>query len=356
MILDKRSWLHEPDAKGRLLTMSRFEDTQSKYVPGLRDRGISYHSGTHATDDVRRVMRTVRRDLSCSSVMVIDSDIESLVEAARIALDEGLDVVVRPQLADAAANVVLEHLGRMATSAEQLRLEFPLRVSLLVGTEFSLTARGIVPGVHQLIRLELILRARWLLRNRIERRLNRLLEDAAAVARERFGGPVGYGAAMWEIVDHTPFDFVGVNLYRTGTDVDAYRRTVRELVTSSDKPVVVTEFGCGAQLHGDRRGPGAFRTVHWFADPPTVKPGYVRDENVQAAYLEDLIDVYADEGVSGCFAFTFCMTDFPHRPDDPRHDLDMAGFGVVAVSPSDPAMWRPKAAFHALGRSYASLS
>jgi hypothetical protein len=265
-------------------------------------------------------------------------------------------VVVRPHLPDARAAAVLEHLRVMATGAEELRAAHAGRVTLLVGTEFSLTARGIVPGPHQMLRLALILRARRLLRRRITRRVNRLLADAAVVAREHFGGPVGYGAAMWEKVDHTPFDFVGVNLYRTGTDTIGYRRQVRELVASTDKPVVITEFGCGAQVDGDRRGPGSFQVVNWFADPPTIKAGHIRDETVQAAYLAELIDVYATEGVDGCFVFTFCMSEFPHRPDDPAHDLDLAGFGIVAVSPEDAGQWRPKEAFHAVARKYAALA
>lgn len=301
-------------------------------------------------------MRVIRRDLSCTSVMLIDSEVGSLVEAARIALDEGLEVVVRPHLPDVRAGAVLKHLQAMALASEDLRIAAPGRVTLLVGTEFSLTSRGIVPGPHQLLRLALILRAQRLLRRRITRRVDRLLADTAAVARERFGGPVGYGAALWEHVDHSPFDFIGVNLYRTGSDTAGYRQRVRELVESAGKPVVITEFGCGAQTGGDRRGAGAFQVVNWFADPPKIKDGHARDESVQAVYLTDLIDVYAPEGVEGCFAFTFCMADFPHRPDDPAHDLDLAGFGLVAVSPDDPNVWRPKEAFHAVGEKYAALA
>ena len=66
--------------------------------------------------------------------------------------------------------------------------------------------------------------------------------------------------------------------------------------------------------------------------PPRVKQGHVRDERTQATYLNELIDLYAACGVHGCFVFTFVMPDFPHHAD-PRHDLDMAGFGVVRVSP-----------------------
>ena len=47
------------------------------------------------------------------------------------------------------------------------------------------------------------------------------------------------------------------------------------------------------------------------------------------------------------------MPDFPHRPDDPEQDLDMAGFGVVKVAPGEPARWDRKAAFHELARLYA---
>ncbi len=325
-------------------------------MAALRTRGVSYTSGIHPADEVRRVMRAIRGELSCTSVMLIDSEVDSLVEAARIALDAGLDVVVRPHLPDARAAAVLEHVRVMASAAEELRTAHPGRVTLLVGTEFSLTARGIVPGPHQMLRLALLLRAHRLLRRRITRRVNRLLADAAVVARAHFGGPVGYGAATWEQVDHSPFDFVGVNLYRTGSDTTGYRRQVRDLVASTDKPAVITEFGCGAQVGGDRRGPGSFQVVNWFTEPPRVKAGHARDEAVQAAYLAELIDLYDTEAVDGCFVFTFCMPDFPHRPDDPAHDLDLAGFGIVAVSPEDPSRWQPKQAFHAVARKYATLA
>jgi hypothetical protein len=55
----------------------------------------------------------------------------------------------------------------------------------------------------------------------------------------------------------------------------------------------------------------------------------------QAAYLAELIDLYAAHGVHGCFVFAFAMADFPHHAD-PGHDLDMAGLGVVKVSPRRP--------------------
>ena len=132
------------------------------------------------------------------------------------------------------------------------------------------------------------------LNGRITHRLAKMLPKLLAVARENFAGPVTYSAAFWEVVDWTDFDIVGVSLYRFGTDHDGYEARVRSLVASTDKPVVVTEFGCGAQRGGDVRGPGSFRIVNWFASPPRVRDGHERDEATQAAYLTDLIDVYEE--------------------------------------------------------------
>jgi hypothetical protein len=319
---------------------------------GLGVKGISYTTGAAPADAVRRDLRVIREELHCTTVMLIGTDTGRQMEAARYALEAGLDVYLRPYLPDRRRPELLAHLAAAAAAAEELRARHPGRVTLLVGSEFSLTSPGMVPGPRLFIRLQVLIRWRRLFDRRITRKLNTLLAAALATARQAFHGPVTYAAGYWEKVDWSGFDLIGVSLYRFGPDPAAYEQRLRTLLRDADKPVVITEFGCGAHRGAERRGPGSFLIVNWFAQPPRVKDGHVRDERTQAAYLTELIDLYAATGVHGCFVFTFAMADFPHRAD-PRYDLDMAGFGVVKVLAEDPSRWEPKEAFHEVARRYA---
>lgn len=301
-------------------------------------------------------MRAIREQLHCTAVMPIGADLARLRSASEAALAAGLDVWVRPRCANRPAAEQLEHLSAVAAMAEQLRGSSPDRVTLLVGTEFSLTAPGLLPGRGEFGRLQFIRRP-WLRRpfeRRMNRRLNSLLGRTLAVAREHFQGPVTYGAGPWEDVDWSQFDFVGLNLYRQGTDLEGYARRLRELAAGLERPLVITEFGCGAFRGAELRGAGSFLAVNWFADPPRLRRGIVRDEEVQARYLVELLDLYREAGVHGAFVFTFAMPGFPHS-EDPRFDLDAAGFGLVRPS-ADLATWQPKEAFHAVANHYAGVS
>ncbi|MFI0356489.1 hypothetical protein [Actinomadura sp. 9N407] len=314
-------------------------------------KGISYTVDDRPAELVRQDLRTIAEDLHCTTVMLIGTGTQEQMRAARQALETGLDVYIRPYLPDRPRRALLEHLAAMAAGAEELRVQYPGRVTLLVGSEFSLTSRGMMPGPRLFIRLQVLVRprVRRLFDRRITRKLGRLLADALRTARASFHGPVTYAAGAWEQVDWSGFDLVGVNLYRQGGDLVAYRDRLRAL-SKAGKPVVVTEFGCGAHLGAEGRGPASFMIVNWFAQPPRVRDGHVRDERTQAAYLAELIELYTAEGIHGCFVFTFSMPDFPHRPD-PRADLDMAGFGVVKV-PADAQAGEPKEAFHEVARWY----
>ena len=86
---------------------------------------------------------------------------------------------------------------------------------------------------------------------------------------------------------------------------------------------------------------------------------YPRDEEGQARYLLELLEIFEAGGVDSTFVFTFALHGYLHRPDgDPRQDLDLASYGIVKVlehghGEAYPDMvWEPKAAFRMLAERY----
>ncbi|MBM7789064.1 hypothetical protein [Tenggerimyces flavus] len=319
----------------------------------MRVKGISYTVEGVPIEVVHRDLRVISDELHCTTVMVLGTEIVGHLRAVRAALEAGLDVWVRPQLVDWSRDDRLAHLMSLARQTEVLRLEFPGRVTLLVGSELSFTSAGMIPGPNEFVRLQVIVRPRLrrLFDRRITRKLNVLLAELLVTARREFHGQITYAAAGWENVDWSGFDIVGVNLYRSRANAAGYEDRLRSL-RQTGEPVVVTEFGCGAFVGADQRGAASFRAVDWLADPPRVREGHVRDEATQARYLTELIALYERHGLDGCFVFTFAMPDFPHR-SEPRQDLDLAGFGVVKFN--EHGEWERKEAFDAVADAYSRL-
>ena len=236
---------------------------------------------------------------------------------------------------------------------------------LVTGSELSLFTVGFLPGETFKDRLGLLTqpqRLREVLAD-VPARVNGFLGKAAAVVRERFGGRISYASLPSERVDWAPFDVIATDAgYRSARTADRYRDDIRALVaqgTAQGKPVAITEFGCtthgGAADLGDRGD----TIVEWGDDgrPIRLNGDYTRDEDEQATYLRELLDIFDAEGVDGAFWYTFARYDLPHR-SDPREDLDMASYGVVKVledrrGRTYPDMpWEPKAAFTALADCY----
>ncbi|MFL1381393.1 hypothetical protein [Nocardiopsis protaetiae] len=153
-------------------------------------RGISHHVDHLTPERTAADMRAIREELHCTAVMPIGSDLGRLRAAAEAALAVGLEVWVRPRCDDRPAAEHMEHLAAAAALAEELRAAHPGRVTLLVGTEFSLTAPGLLPGPGEFSRVQIIRRPRLLrlFARRMNRRLGGLLELSREVAREHFRG------------------------------------------------------------------------------------------------------------------------------------------------------------------------
>ena len=328
----------------------------------LYDVGSTYAPGQHTrerwrTEVVDEEMRVIGEDLHCTAVTVFGEDPTRLEEAARLALERGLFVWLQPRLVDAAPAELVSLLDRTAQAAERLHRKHPARVGLNVGCELSLFVSGILPG-RDFSRRTRALGLLFPLLPLFNARLNRLLRELTGTARARFHGPLTYGSGTWENVDWEPFDVVGVDYYLDASTRGRYRRGLRAL-RAHGRPIVVTEFGCCSYQGAREKGGAGADVLDWSdLDDRRVRGGYVRDERVQADYIDELLDVFETEDVHGAFVCMFIEGDCRYSPD-PTRDCDMASFGIVrppslesGLSPDD-GHWEPKAAFHTLAERYA---
>ena len=328
-------------------------------------RGINYDVGTEyrrgessralwSTSDVVRDLRVIRDELSCTHVNLYGTGLGRLHEGARLAIGEGLGVSLQLRSIDGSREDMLGCVRDAAGAAAQLNGG---EVTLNVGCESTLFTRGFIPGRTFRSRIRNLLLMLPLL-SFVNARLNRHLAEAVRVARGHFAGPLTYSAGAWETVDWTPFDLVGVNLYRDRWNERTYTTDLRAL-TRHGKPVVITEFGCAAFEGAERKGGGGWLIVDFDRSPPVVKPGYRRNETVQANLLGELLDVFVEAGIHGAYVFDFMQPAFPHVAD-PQADLDMAAYGLVKVQPVAPGdtsiVWARKAGFDAIATRYRTLA
>jgi len=329
----------------------------------IRDGRISRESFDPAV--VRRELAIIRDDLHCTAVQVIGGDPERLELAGRCAAELGLEVWFSPYPLELAPAGILSLFTDCAERAERLRAG-GAEVVFVAGVELSIMNREFLPGGTVDERLKLLLsdpggRADKLAD--VRARLGDFLAAAVAAVRQRFLGPVTYAAIPFEVSDWTPFDIVSVELIRSAAVAGQFREAVRALVAGG-KPVAITGFGASTYRGAGDRGGRGMEIVEYDEDtgaPARLNGRYVRDEAGQAAYLSEVLEVFATEGVDSAFVFLFALDGFPHRPDgDPRYDLDLASPGIVKVLEDGrggtyPDMaWEPKAAFTAVAGCYRS--
>lgn len=329
--------------------------------PSFSVRGIGYDAGViydrdfdsrpvWRADDVRADLRAIRVRLGCNAVLVMATDIDRLLSTALIAREEGLAVWIQPRLFDAPQSQIAEHLGRVAERAELLRLEHG-EVSLNIGCELSLSAQGFTPG-RTFSSRGALLPLFWVLLPLANLRLRRFLRELAGLVRERFAGPVSYGAGDWERPDWTVFDVVGLDAYRESSNAREFTGSLQRTVErhrAAGRAVHVFEFGtCSYAGAAEKASQAAdvLREAHGHIRVP-VK--LVRDEQVQADYLDELFDIFAEVGVDGTFVWGFSEPALT-RSDEPGHDLDIASYGIVA--PLADGGWQPKRAFGTVARRY----
>jgi hypothetical protein len=335
---------------------------------GLTHRGMTYDTGWGAATGelsrevwqpafMEREIAAIRDDLHCTSISVFGTDLGRLRAAATAAADVGLDVWIQPRLTYAPRVDTIEHMAEAARTAEELRRQ-GASVTLTLGTEHLLFAGEIIPGETFDERVQTLVTTGERYPVYLER-VNALLGDAVVSVRSIFGGPVTYGAEAEEALDTnwSIFDIVGLNYYMTAENRATYVDGLRAF-RRFGKPIVVTEFGSTSYEGANEAGGMGWDIIDWSKNPPEILPGYVRNEQVQADYIAELLAVYEAEQLHGAFVYTF-MEQAPHLPEDPRYDYDMASYGIVKIyedgsekSYSQTGYWEPKLAFHEIARIY----
>ncbi|CCB72923.1 MULTISPECIES: hypothetical protein [Streptomycetaceae] len=335
----------------------------------MRAFGINYDTGflsggttTHEPflpDIVQREMRVIREDLRCEAVRVTGGDADRLETAARAAADAGLEVWYAPFTNGLTQDELLAFLLDAAERAERLRRD-GARVVFLTGSEITLFTDGFLPGDTLRERSAHLAdpAAFRALLPQLDVQLNAFLARVVNEVRARFGGPVGYASLAFEGVDWTPFDIAATDAgYRDATNAESFPDALRAQV-ARDKPLGVTEFGCGTFRGAYDLGGRGDSIVEWGDDarPLSMAAGTVRDEREQASYIREMLHIYDTAGVDAAFVYTFARRDLATTAlDDPEHDFDAASFGVVRILPPGTAQgpyaglgWEPKAAFHVM--------
>jgi hypothetical protein len=339
----------------------------------MRIKGINYDAGfisagttTREPFDpqvVKREMQIIHDDLHCNAVRVTGGYPERLEIAAAHAAEAGLEVWFCPFTNNLTSEELLQLLADCAERAERLR-QRGVEVVFLTGSELSLMNIDILPGDKLEDRAALLAephRLRPLIPG-IRVRMHELLGKAVEVVRARFGGNLSYASVPLDGVDWGPFDIISTDAgYRTAAMAARFREDIRAFVAqgrAQGKPVAITEFGCAA-FRGAADLASRGDIVEWGdgARPVRFKGEYTRDEDEQARYLGELLEVYEAEGVDNVFVYTFARYDLPYRCAS-HEDFDMASAGLVRVLegargqryPDMP--WEPKVAFTALAEYY----
>lgn len=349
----------------------------------MRGKGITYDTGfvVHGVNSrqqfepkqVERELRIIRDDLRCTCVRVIGGDPDRLEAVAGTAVDLGLEVWFSPYPLELGTGEMLALFADCAARAERLRRRGG-DVVLVTGAELSLMNPGFLPGDTLTQRLALVGRPEQVraVLGEVGARVNDFLGRAVDVVRQHFAGKVTYAAVPIDRVDWTPFDIVSMDVYRSAANADQFAAQVtagvRELAApgsgSQGKPVAITEFGTASYRNAGDRGALGLEVIEFDEDtrePLRLNAPYERDEDGQAAYLRELLEVFDAAGIDSTFVFAFSLAGFPHRPDgDPRNDLDLASYSIVKLlegrhGQTYPDMaWEPKAAFTAVADYYGS--
>lgn len=334
---------------------------------------------------VHRELAIVANDLHSNAVRICGFDIGRLLTAAEIALQLGLEVWLSSEMWDKNQEATLAYITKAAAAAEKLRARWPGKLVFLVGSELTLFMQGIVPGKNLMQRMGGPAAWELLKAGKHNAPLNAWLARANDAVRKVFRGQVTYASLIWEAVDWSRFDFVGVDHYWSVKIADRYVELLAPSFASG-KPVVITECGFRTYKGAATSTEGLAGDLIDYAPRPSVIAEYLmhkllsalfgrqlapprmkfkagnweRDEEAQARALVKQLETLDRAGVAGAFVMTFVSPTAPFS-DEPGKDFDMNSYSLVKTfergrhGTTYPDMaWEPKAAFRAVADYYAA--
>jgi hypothetical protein len=315
----------------------------------MRPVGVNYDTGLwydgrstrerFDAAEVRDELRMIATELHAPAVRVAGGVADRLMIAGEAALDAGLDLWFSPVPMDLDPAELVAFLTECGRRAEVLRQSGRGDVVLVLGCELSIFAKGFVPGETSKERIAAMSDpATWSDPAKVAElsaglaRWRKVQEELVTAARGVFGGRITYAAGMWEDVNWELFDIVSVDGYRDAANAATFRDELQGLFTWG-KPVAITEFGCCTYRGAADRGGAGWMIVDHSVDPPKLDEPYERDEEEQVEYLLELVEEFERIELAAAFWFSFAGYELAYRPGDPEHDLDLASYGLVAVSP-----------------------
>jgi hypothetical protein len=367
-------------------------DVGLEYWPGQPIRKIS-------EEQMIKEFKLIKEGLNCNAIGFHGNFNEKLLNATKLALNEGLEVWIFPRYINEGKEKTIKLFTELARKCEELRKKYE-RIVLGVGDELTVNCSDFFSGkiyTDRVRRLRCYCRFKklyplimgeetkdWFFKfrdkeiefkmlfesflgrekikefekiaNEIEiylknfdKKLNDFLLKLVEVGRKNFKGRITYSAGCWEAVNWNIFDIIGIGLYLDYTNWFAYEEILRSLKERFNKPVVVTEFGAAPFKYASIYGGSAWSIFDRFE--------VERSEEEQAEHIERQFRLIKKANVDGCFLFIF--TDVPEKIHVPnpkyyKEDYDMSGYGIMKIMPDGHL--EPKKAFYTLKELYSKIN
>lgn len=336
----------------------------------MRIKGIVYDTGfinngvtTKENFDLNIIkleMLIIKNNLHCNAVRITGGDADRLEITAKLAADAGLEVWYCPFTCGLTISELNSFLIDAADRAERIR-SLGAEVVFITGSEISLINKGFFKEETLAERLALITNP-LVFREQlplVQQKMNVFLANVVQQVRQKFKGKISYASLPFEGIDWSLFDFIATDAGHRSAAIAPYFKKGIQTLVSQGKAVAITEFGCCTYRGAADKGARADWIIEWGNDGRAshLNDTYIRDENEQAAYLLELLEIFESEKVDAVFVNTFARYDLPHRAEQ-INDLDIASGGIVKVNENNQGVtypdmpWEPKAAFYELSKFY----